>query len=100
LPTFEHCSPSANQLELIYYSKRPLGDLAHGLIEGCAAHFGDTLSIEREELLVEEGTSAGKKRSINSSNWSMPNQISRLKTRMLTSSGISTNGRSPGLLIR
>ncbi len=57
LPTFEHCSPSANQLELIYYSKRPLGDLAHGLIEGCAGHFGDTLSIEREELLVEEGTS-------------------------------------------
>jgi hypothetical protein len=41
---------------MIYRSQRPLADLAEGLIEGCAEHFGDKLQIERENLADEPHT--------------------------------------------
>ena len=40
----------AGRLEMIYRSRRRLADLAHGLIEGCAAHFGEALVVHREDL--------------------------------------------------
>ncbi len=56
LPRFEYHSPSENTLEMIYHSKRPFGDLAHGLIEGCAIHYGESLSVQRKDLSTENGS--------------------------------------------
>ena len=50
LPSFSYNAPSENVLQMTYHSTRPFGDLAHGLIEGCATHFGETLVIEKESL--------------------------------------------------
>ena len=50
LPHFEVVRRSPRELQMIYRSVRHLGDLAVGLIEGCAAHFGETLEIRREDL--------------------------------------------------
>lgn len=47
LPVFYYRDLSSSRLELIYESSRNLPDLAHGLIEGCAAHFGEVIQIER-----------------------------------------------------
>jgi hypothetical protein len=44
-------------LQLEYGSHRPFADVAHGLIDGFIAHFGDKVTVEREDL-VENGTSA------------------------------------------
>jgi len=44
-------------LFLLYRSQRPLADVAHGLIEGCAAHFGETITIAREDRSSETETS-------------------------------------------
>lgn len=49
LPTFE-TSLDGDVLTMTYRSPRRLGDLAEGLIEGCGAHFGESLTIEREEV--------------------------------------------------
>jgi hypothetical protein len=35
---------------IIYRSDRGLADLAHGLIEGCGAYYGDTLRITKKDL--------------------------------------------------
>lgn len=43
-------------LEVHYASHRPFADIAHGLIEGFIAHFGEDLAIARENL-AEDGTS-------------------------------------------
>ena len=50
LPSFSYNAPSENVLQMTYRSTRPFGDLAHGLIEGCAAHFGEAMAIEKESL--------------------------------------------------
>lgn len=46
LPSFEVVR-GPNTLTLNYYSKRPLEELAHGLIEGCIAHFGTAVDLTR-----------------------------------------------------
>jgi len=49
-PTFEVRAPAAGRLELVYRSRRPLADLAEGLIHGCVAHFGERVTIRRQDL--------------------------------------------------
>ena len=49
-PVFECTRLGAGRLEMIYRSRRRLADLAHGLIEGCAAHFGEALVVHRQDL--------------------------------------------------
>lgn len=48
-PRIACARPSAARVELVYRSERGLGDLAHGLIAGAIAWFGDELVIERRE---------------------------------------------------
>ena len=50
LPSFEHEQLSMNSMLFIYHSRRAMPDLAHGLIEGCIAYFGQTMQIERVDL--------------------------------------------------
>lgn len=50
LPSFQCTRHSANEMTMIYRSSRPFAQLAFGLIEGCAAHFGEALEIEFEDL--------------------------------------------------
>ena len=47
LPSFECRRAGPDRLEMIYRSSRPFADLAYGLIEGCAAHFGEDLRIDQ-----------------------------------------------------
>lgn len=49
LPKFD-CAREGNQLTMIYHSDRHLADLAEGLIMGCGQHFGDNLTIQRDEV--------------------------------------------------
>jgi hypothetical protein len=48
LPTFRYESSHPKQLTLTYHSMRPFADLAHGMIEGVAEHFGEEISIESD----------------------------------------------------
>ncbi len=50
LPTFDFTELGPDSLLLTYRSSRPLGDLAHGLIEGCGVYFDELLKIEREDF--------------------------------------------------
>jgi len=50
LPRFEVIERGQDRLTLIYESRRPFADLAEGLIRGCAAHFGQSLVIARQNL--------------------------------------------------
>ena len=50
LPTFEWNQPADDTLVLVYSSARPFADLAVGLINGCAAHFNESLALEREDI--------------------------------------------------
>jgi len=56
LPTFEFEFPESNRMLLIYHSSRALGDLAEGLMMGCIEHFGDSITIQRENLQPGDGT--------------------------------------------
>lgn len=58
LPHFEFEQVAENKWHLDYFSSRPFADLAEGLIEAAAKHFGDPLLISREDRAVEEGFSA------------------------------------------
>jgi hypothetical protein len=49
-PSFEVRAPAAGRLELLYRSRRPLADLAEGLIQGCVAHFGERITVRRQDL--------------------------------------------------
>ena len=49
LPSFDYDSAGNDQLIMIYRSVRPFADLAEGLIEGCAEHYGETIEIARED---------------------------------------------------
>lgn len=49
LPRFD-CQRDGEQLTLVYHSSRHFADLAEGLIQGCAAHFGEVYVVERSEL--------------------------------------------------
>lgn len=48
LPRFE-TRREGETLRMTYRSTRPFADLAEGLIEGCAHHFGDRLQISRSD---------------------------------------------------
>ncbi len=50
LPTFTCSIPEPGTLVMTYRSATDLPDLAEGLIEGCAEHFGESLTITRETL--------------------------------------------------
>lgn len=50
LPTFECNADGPGRLVLVYRSARGLADLALGMIEGCAAHFGQELEVREEDL--------------------------------------------------
>ncbi len=50
LPHFEYEASQPGWLTMTYRSQRPLADLAEGLMEGCAEHFGEKIRIERENL--------------------------------------------------
>ncbi|MGB1984124.1 MAG: heme NO-binding domain-containing protein [Porticoccaceae bacterium] len=49
-PKFEFSRKSQNTIELIYHSHRCMGDVAEGLILGCAAYYGEKINIKRETL--------------------------------------------------
>lgn len=55
LPTFEYRDLDDDGLEMTYRSARPLGDLAEGLIRGCIEHYGEPISLRREDLDAGDG---------------------------------------------
>jgi len=57
LPTFACESTQPGRLFMNYHSSRPFGDLAEGLLYGCIDHFGDDITLQREDLASTEGTS-------------------------------------------
>jgi hypothetical protein len=50
LPRFEWEAAEADVLVLTYRSRRPLADLAQGLILGCVDHFAERVDLKREDL--------------------------------------------------
>jgi hypothetical protein len=50
LPTFETSMLDDDTMVMVYQSKRPFADLAHGLIEGCIEHYGKPIGIHMEDL--------------------------------------------------
>ena len=50
LPKLTCSRPQPDTLVLLYESERGLADVAHGLIEGCFKHFGETITLSREDL--------------------------------------------------
>lgn len=55
LPHFTVEQPAPNHLTMRYESERKLADFAHGLIEGCLSHYGETATITKKNL-VEDGS--------------------------------------------
>ncbi|MFZ4758976.1 MAG: heme NO-binding domain-containing protein [Burkholderiaceae bacterium] len=55
LPRFDVESGDDDTMTLIYRSSRHFEDLAHGLIEGCLAHFGERARIERDVIVDAVG---------------------------------------------
>lgn len=49
-PAFEVTSPDPDRLLLTYRSRQRLADLAEGLLHGVAEHFGETLTILRDDV--------------------------------------------------
>jgi hypothetical protein len=49
LPGFTYERPDERTLVMHYRSPRGLADLAHGLIDGCIAYFGQPVSVARED---------------------------------------------------
>lgn len=57
LPHFDFETPSEkNRMIMIYRSKYPMGDLAEGLIQGCAEYHNENIEINRKDLSSKEGT--------------------------------------------
>jgi len=48
LPGFE-TRRDGGSLDMVYRSRRPMADFCHGMIESCAAHFGETARITRQD---------------------------------------------------
>jgi hypothetical protein len=57
-PRFEVQARSRGRLEMVYRSRRPLADLADGLIRGCVAWFGDPIDVDRQDLDAADGRAA------------------------------------------
>jgi hypothetical protein len=47
LPRFEIKRVSDSELSMVYFSDRAMSDFAHGLIDGCGEHYGESLTINR-----------------------------------------------------
>lgn len=58
LPRFEHTMLSKDTLQLKYLSERGMASFAEGLISGCIAHFGETITVERTDLGQASGHEA------------------------------------------
>ena len=56
LPQFDCKRHDNNKFQMDYHSERALGSLAFGLIEACAIHFNENISIEQEDLSEGKGT--------------------------------------------
>ncbi|WP_232243034.1 heme NO-binding domain-containing protein [Paenibacillus sp. GSMTC-2017] len=56
LPTFQYDTSISGMLIMTYSSSRPFADLAEGLINGCIAHYGESIEMKRINLI--DGTSA------------------------------------------
>lgn len=57
LPSFE-LERIPDGLVMTYYSSHPFADLAQGLIEGCARHFGEGIRVDREAPREGSGAQA------------------------------------------
>lgn len=57
-PRFEVRARAQGHLEMVYRSRRPLADLAEGMIRGCIAWFGDRVDIDRHDLDAADGHAA------------------------------------------
>lgn len=58
LPSFECTRPASDALTMHYRSTRPFADLAEGMIRGCVAHFGERITILREDEPAAAGAAA------------------------------------------
>ncbi len=50
LPSLQCSRPEPDTLHMVYESERGLADVAHGLIVGCCDHFGEAVTLDREDL--------------------------------------------------
>jgi hypothetical protein len=50
LPHLECARPDQDTLIVTYESARAMADLAHGLIDGAIKHFGEPISVNREDI--------------------------------------------------
>jgi len=50
LPSFDVSTPKEGALQLDYHSPRCMDDVAHGLIDGCIAHFAVPIDLTRRPL--------------------------------------------------
>jgi Haem-NO-binding len=57
-PRFEVSGRAPGHLQMVYRSRRPLADLAEGMIRGCIAWFGDDVVVERRDLDAADGHAA------------------------------------------
>lgn len=55
LPTFSYEQDDQQHMVFVYRSRRQMADFAHGLIEGCIAHFKESITIQRADLLPMDG---------------------------------------------
>ena len=58
LPSFACERTGTNDLTFIYRSNRPFADLAHGMLNACIAHFGESITVERHDEGLIPGTQA------------------------------------------
>jgi hypothetical protein len=49
-PDFDCRRISSTQLEMIYHSPRGMGDVAEGLILGCATYYAQSIGVQREKI--------------------------------------------------
>ena len=56
LPTFETSRPDDDTMIMVYRSKRPFADLAHGLIGGCIAHYDEPIDVHMENIANDSRT--------------------------------------------
>ncbi len=54
-PSFDCRRIDDNQLEMIYHSPRGMGDVAEGLILGCAAYYSQNIEVQREKKEPDNG---------------------------------------------
>jgi len=54
-PTFKCTDYTDNSMEVIYQSPRCMGDVAEGLIQGCAAYYGEKILVRRKSLEDKSG---------------------------------------------